>query len=88
MAASILAGATSYADGNPYAGGKLGQNIVSDVQRNQTQTVTYANDQEATHLWYHDHAIVITRLNVMAGLAGHYLLRDAVDDGEGQPLHP
>jgi len=72
-----------YADGNPYAGGKLGEQVVPDFQRGETQTVTYANDQEATHLWYHDHAMGITRLNVMAGLAGHYLLRDAVDDGNG-----
>ena len=37
---------------------------------------TYPNDQEAATLWYHDHALGITRLNVYAGLAGFYLLRD------------
>jgi len=37
----------------------------------------YHNDQEAATLWYHDHALGITRLNVYAGLAGFYLLRDA-----------
>lgn len=36
----------------------------------------YDNDQEAGTLWYHDHALGITRLNVYAGLAGFYLLRD------------
>lgn len=36
----------------------------------------YSNDQEAATLWYHDHAIGITRLNVYAGLAGYYLLTD------------
>jgi spore coat protein A len=36
----------------------------------------YPNSQEATTLWYHDHAIGITRLNVDAGLAGFYLIRD------------
>jgi spore coat protein A len=41
------------------------------------KTYTYANDQEAATLWYHDHALGITRLNVYAGLAGFYLLRDA-----------
>lgn len=40
------------------------------------QTYTYHNDQEAGTLWYHDHALGITRLNVYAGLAGFYLLRD------------
>ena len=34
----------------------------------------YTNDQQATTLWYHDHAIGITRLNVYAGLAGFYIL--------------
>jgi spore coat protein A, manganese oxidase len=37
----------------------------------------YDNDQEAATLWYHDHALGITRLNVYAGLAGFYFLRDA-----------
>jgi len=36
----------------------------------------YPNDQEAATLWYHDHAMGITRLNVYAGLAGFYLVRD------------
>ena len=36
----------------------------------------YDNTQEAATLWYHDHALGITRLNVYAGLAGFYLLRD------------
>jgi spore coat protein A len=30
----------------------------------------YPNEQEAAHLWYHDHALGITRLNVYAGLFG------------------
>ena len=30
-----------------------------------------------TTLWYHDHALGITRLNVYAGLAGFYLIKDA-----------
>lgn len=36
----------------------------------------YYNTQEPTTLWYHDHALGITRLNVIMGLAGFYLLRD------------
>ncbi|MEJ2240631.1 MAG: multicopper oxidase domain-containing protein [Candidatus Bathyarchaeota archaeon] len=36
----------------------------------------YNNTQNPTTLWYHDHALGITRLNVMSGLAGFYLLRD------------
>lgn len=40
----------------------------------------YPNDQAAMMLWYHDHALGITRLNVMAGLAGMYFIRDAEED--------
>jgi spore coat protein A len=67
---------TARADGNPYA-------TPDEFVSGQTQTVTYRNDQEAAHLWYHDHALGITRLNVMAGLAGHRLTRDNVDNGQG-----
>jgi spore coat protein A len=35
----------------------------------------YVNDQPPATLWYHDHSLGITRLNVYAGLAGFYLLR-------------
>ena len=42
---------------------------------------TYSNDQRAATLWYHDHGLGITRLNVYAGLAGFYLLRDNQDTG-------
>jgi FtsP/CotA-like multicopper oxidase with cupredoxin domain len=42
----------------------------------QYETFTYPNQQLPTTLWYHDHALGITRLNVYAGLAGFYLLRD------------
>src|SRR5665647_508641 len=36
----------------------------------------YVNDQESTTLWYHDHALGLTRLNVLMGLAGGYIIRD------------
>ena len=39
----------------------------------------YPNHQEAAHLWYHDHALGITRLNVYAGLVGSYFVRDAFE---------
>jgi spore coat protein A len=40
----------------------------------------YPNIQEATMLWYHDHAMGITRLNIFAGLFGLYILRDSMED--------
>ncbi|NOT83690.1 MAG: multicopper oxidase domain-containing protein [Methylococcaceae bacterium] len=36
----------------------------------------YTNLQDSTLLWYHDHTMGLTRLNVYAGLAGLYRLRD------------
>ncbi len=37
---------------------------------------SYPNNQPSTTLWYHDHAVGITRLNVYAGLAGMYIIRN------------
>lgn len=53
----------------------------------------YDNDVQAGNLWYHDHALGITRLNVYAGLAGFYFVRDNYDTGEadnpiGLPAYP
>jgi spore coat protein A, manganese oxidase len=45
-----------------------------------TAVFQYANDQRATTLWYHDHTLGLTRLNVYAGPAGFYLLRGGPDD--------
>lgn len=36
----------------------------------------YGNTQEAATLWYHDHALGLTRINVYSGLAGYYILSD------------
>ena len=40
----------------------------------------FANDQRATSLWYHDHSLGMTRLNVRAGLLGLYNLRGGGSD--------
>jgi spore coat protein A, manganese oxidase len=40
----------------------------------------YRNDQRAATLWYHDHALGMTRLNVYAGLVGMYIIRGGPDD--------
>jgi FtsP/CotA-like multicopper oxidase with cupredoxin domain len=50
-----------------------------------SQLAEYPNDQSATMLWYHDHAMAITALNVMSGLMGMYLIRDAEEDALGLP---
>jgi spore coat protein A len=40
----------------------------------------YPNQQDAAMLWYHDHAMGINRLNIFAGLAGAYILRDMAEE--------
>lgn len=50
-----------------------------------TVTYTYRNDQLSEQLWYHDHAMGITRLNVYAGLAANYLLRDSYETSLNLP---
>ena len=46
-----------------------------------SSTYNYVNRQEATTLWFHDHALGTTRLNVYSGMAAFYLLRDGRDTG-------
>ncbi|PKU68676.1 multicopper oxidase LPR2 [Dendrobium catenatum] len=38
-------------------------------------TSSYPNLQDPGNLWYHDHAIGLTRVNILAGLLGAYTLR-------------
>ena len=45
----------------------------------ETDVYEYANNQDAATLWYHDHALGITRLNVYGGMAAFYLLADSED---------
>ena len=48
-------------------------------------TYLYPNDQQAGYLWYHDHSLGVTRLNVYMGLAGLYFLRDSVESALNLP---
>ncbi len=45
-----------------------------------TAVFQYQNDQRATTMWFHDHTLGMTRLNVYAGPAGFYLLRGGSSD--------
>jgi FtsP/CotA-like multicopper oxidase with cupredoxin domain len=48
---------------------KVGSEFITSIYQ-------YPNKQPSTTLWYHDHTLGITRLNVLMGLAGFYLIRD------------
>ncbi|MEO8428249.1 MAG: twin-arginine translocation signal domain-containing protein [Verrucomicrobiota bacterium] len=45
-----------------------------------TATYQYTNDQRATTLWFHDHALGMTRASVYSGATGFYLLRGGPAD--------
>src|SRR6266516_2682935 len=55
-----------------------------------TQVVHYPNEapqMPASLLWFHDHGLGATRLNVFAGLAAAYIVRDEHDTGaEPNPI--
>jgi FtsP/CotA-like multicopper oxidase with cupredoxin domain len=42
-------------------------------------TFQYPNDQRASTIWYHDHTLGMTRLNVYAGPAGFFIVRGGPD---------
>lgn len=44
-----------------------------------TSVFQYPNVQRASTLWYHDHTLGMTRLNVYAGPAGFYIIRGGPD---------
>jgi spore coat protein A len=72
-------------DGHPDAwftfSGKHGATYASSsVVANNSATYHYTNGNAPSTLWYHDHALGLTRLNVVAGLAGFYIVRDALDN--------
>jgi spore coat protein A len=69
-------------DGNPEFFYSPGREIAGPQWMGKPdKDFTYNNDQVAGTLWYHDHALGLTRLNVYAGLAGFYILRDDQDTG-------
>jgi spore coat protein A, manganese oxidase len=78
----------STSDGNPEAwwttNGLHGMSYNTDLPTDANSAVfDYPNTQQAATIWYHDHAMGITRLNVMSGLAGFYLLRSPDDQVAG-----
>ncbi|HET8540319.1 MAG TPA: multicopper oxidase [Anaeromyxobacter sp.] len=58
----------------------VGSNYPGGLWAPGTAVYTYRNDQRGTTLWYHDHALGMTRTNVYMGMAGFYLLHDAYED--------
>jgi len=61
------------------------ENLISP---GQSALHTYANDQRAAMLWYHDHVMGVTRFSVYAGLAGLWIVRDDRERELGLPEGP
>ena len=53
-----------------------GTNVNAGTTDFNSFTYKYPNTQEASNIWFHDHTLGATRLNVYAGLAGGYLISD------------
>ena len=75
----------SFSDGGPNAwftsDGKHGSSYSTYSKTDSNAAVYYyPNMQQPTTLWYHDHALGLTRLNVSSGLAGFYLIREQRSD--------
>ena len=73
-------------DGHPEAWFSRGNEYVG--HKYTREVYEYTNHQAGATLWYHDHAMGITRLNVYSGLAGFYLIRDFLEKRLNLPEGP
>jgi FtsP/CotA-like multicopper oxidase with cupredoxin domain len=83
----------SYSDGGPNqwftSDGTHGQAYFTAEKTGSNASVyNYPNTQQPTTLWYHDHALGVTRLNVLSGLAGFYLIREPVGSDKVAAMLP
>ena len=72
-------------DGGPdswftYDGKQGNEYFTADPTAANSAVFVYPNSQQPATIWYHDHALGMTRLNVVGGLAGFYLIRDTLDE--------
>ncbi|MCP8968583.1 fibronectin type III domain-containing protein [Ectobacillus ponti] len=71
---------TPAGENTPYPKGVSVQNVPDMPDPGDgSMTFYYTNQQSARLMFFHDHSYGITRLNVYAGEAGGYLLRDQVE---------
>jgi spore coat protein A len=77
-------------DGGPFAwfapDGSHGASFLNNQVLNPSAALNeaeyyYTNDQSARLVWYHDHAVGITRINAYAGIASAYVIRDSFEGG-------
>jgi spore coat protein A, manganese oxidase len=78
-------GARVAADSDGYPEAWFTKDFLIKGGRWTQEVYEYENKQRATTLWYHDHALGATRINVVAGLAGFYIIRDDHEDSLNLP---
>jgi spore coat protein A len=75
-------------DGGPFAwfapDGSHGASFLNNQVLNPSAALNeaeyyFTNDQSARLVWYHDHAVGITRINAYAGIASAYVIRDSFE---------
>jgi spore coat protein A len=76
-----------FSDGTPFQWftpfgqhGPSFKNVPGTLNIPGTGTYYYPNNQSARMVWYHDHAIGVTRLNAYAGIASAYIITDDFED--------
>ncbi|GAA0706368.1 multicopper oxidase [Paraclostridium ghonii] len=65
---------SSVFDGHPEAWFTPNEKIIGPTF--STSTTQYLNKQPSMNIWYHDHTLGMTRLNVYCGLYGPYIIKD------------
>jgi spore coat protein A, manganese oxidase len=71
-------------DGSKHGSQYYSKDIATSTNPNYA-IYRYPNVQEAANIWFHDHTLGATRLNVYAGLAGAYVITDPANDPAGLP---
>jgi FtsP/CotA-like multicopper oxidase with cupredoxin domain len=82
--------AISFVDGGPDAwftpDGRTGSSYFSAVKPVAGEaTYVYDNLQEPGTLWFHDHALGLTRTDILSGLEAFYFIRDANNEPQKLP---
>ena len=71
---------TPAGDATPFKKGDRAVNVPDmPFPGDGAQTLYWPNNQSARLMWYHDHAMGLTRQNVYAGTAAGYLIMDAAE---------
>ncbi|HEY5477707.1 MAG TPA: multicopper oxidase, partial [Tepidiformaceae bacterium] len=72
--------AVAHVHGGEQASGVSDGHPIEAFAPGSSKTADYPNRQRGATIWYHDHAVGLTRLNVYAGLAGFNIIVDPAEE--------